>query len=234
MAVFEKLVDKTKKRFPGYKFSWEIFTDIILQNIADKPYWLDIGAGPNILIEEQPGAEFSVGLDILRPPDLHVNFKSGAYVIADSGKLPFKGDSFKFITSRYTFEHLKNPEITLDEISTVLKPGGILAMQTTNKKSPLILLARLIPFRIKKALLGRIFKNTPSGTFKTFYRMNTPRAIESSPGALRMDKLLLVEDLLCQSRLLYSISLIIFRILDKFHLSAFKSNIIAIYKKQEK
>ncbi|UCC80204.1 MAG: class I SAM-dependent methyltransferase [Candidatus Zixiibacteriota bacterium] len=233
MGVFENLVDKTKWRFPGFRFSWEIYTDIILENIADKPYWLDIGAGSNILIEEQPGAEFSVGLDILRHPELHVDHKTGAYVIADSGKLPLKNNSFNFITSRYTFEHLKNPGITLNEIFRVLKPGGTLAAQTTNKKNPLVLLARLIPFRIKKALLKRIFENTPSGTFKTYYRMNTPHTIESNPGSLRLHEIILVEDLLCQSRLLYSISLSIFRIIDKFHLGSFKNNIIVIYKKPE-
>lgn len=97
----------------------------------------------------------------------------------------------------------------------------------------MILFARLIPFKIKKTLFRKIFKNIPSGTFKTFYEMNTPEAIKTKSGSLRLHELLLVEDLLCQSRLLYSVSLILFKIINKFQLNSIKNNIIAIYKKPE-
>ncbi|UCE66030.1 MAG: class I SAM-dependent methyltransferase, partial [Candidatus Zixiibacteriota bacterium] len=198
MGIFENRVKDTKARFPGYRFSWEVYTDIILDHITDKPYWLDLGAGSNILIKEQPGAEFSVGLDIVKLPEIYVDHKIGAYVIADSGKLPFINNSFNFITSRYTFEHLKTPEITLGEIYRVLKPGGTFVMQTTNKKNPLSLFSRLIPFMIKKALFRKVFKNVPLGTFKTRYEINTPATIKAKSGSLRLQELILIEDLLCQ------------------------------------
>jgi SAM-dependent methyltransferase len=231
LGVFENLVERTKQRIPGYRFSWEIYTDIILENIADKPYWLDIGAGPNILIKEQPGAGFSVGLDIARDSDTYLDRNTGAYVIADSDKLPFKNSSYEFITARYTFEHLKNPDRALTEIHRVLKPGGVFAMQTTNKKSPLVFAARLIPFRIKRALIRKVFKGAPSDTFKTYYRMNTPQAIKSGSGHLDLHELILVEDLLCQSRPLYYMSMMISGFIEKLNLKSFKNNIIAIYKK---
>jgi SAM-dependent methyltransferase len=234
LGVFEILVEKTKRRFPGYRFSWEIFTGIILKNIADKPFWLDIGAGPNILIKEQPGAAFSVGLDIIKDTDIYIDHNTGAYVIADSRNLPFKNDSFGFVTARYIFEHLQNPENTLEEIHRILKPAGIFAMQTTNKKSPLILIARLVPFKLKRALIKNIFRNAPSDTFKTYYEINTPQAIKSKPGSLRLHDLIMVEDPLCQSKLLYSISMLIFRFIDIFQLNSLKNNIISIYKKPGK
>ncbi|UCE65917.1 MAG: class I SAM-dependent methyltransferase, partial [Candidatus Zixiibacteriota bacterium] len=178
-------------------------------------------------------AEFSVGLDIVKLPEIYVDHKIGAYVIADSGKLPFINNSFNFITSRYTFEHLKTPEITLGEIYRVLKPGGTFVMQTTNKKNPLILFSRLIPFRIKKALFRKVFKNVPLGTFKTRYEINTPATIKAKSGSLRLQELILIEDLLCQTRFLYFASLILFKIIKKFQLNSFKNNIITIYRKPE-
>ena len=231
MDVFKNLVVKTRSKYPGYRFSWEIYTEIILEKIAEKPYWLDIGAGSNIWIKEQPGAEFSVGLDIEKNAGLFIDNNTGAYVMATSENLPFKECSFNFITSRYTFEHLKIPEITLNEIHRVLKPGGTFMMQTTNRKNPAIFFARLIPFGIKKIIYKKIFKNIPSGTFKTFYRINTPEAIARQSGYLNLQKLILVEDLLCQSRFLYYASLSLFKIINKFQLDSIKNNIIAIYKK---
>lgn len=231
MEIFEKLVNKTKSKYPDYKFSWEILTGIILNNIAKKPYWLDIGARNNILIDEQLGAEFSVGLDIERQKGLKVNHNVGAYVIADSSRLPFKENSFGFITSRYTFEHLEFPQKTLDEISRVLKQNGTFAMQTTNAGSPLILMARLIPIGLKKIIFKKIFIDYPSGIFKTHYKINRPKILRKITGPLMLEKLIMVEDLLCQSRVLYAISLLIFKFIRLLKLDSYKNNIIAIYKK---
>jgi len=231
MDTFERLVEKTKKNFPGYKFSWEIYTDIILENIARKPYWLDIGAGANIWIAEQPGAEFSVGLDIERNPGLVLDNETGAFVNANSEILPFKDNSFDFITSRYTFEHLKSPEIVLDEIHRVLRPGGTFVMQTTNKNSPAVLFARLVPFRIKRAILRKLFREIPSGTYRAYYKINSPRAIKTGTGPLKLKKLILVEDIFCQSRFLYFLSNLVYNLINFLRLYSLRNNIIAVYKK---
>ena len=231
MDSFERLVEKTKKNFPGYRFSWEIYTDIILENISRKPYWLDIGAGANIWIAEQPGAEFSVGLDYEKNPGLVLDKETGAFVNANSEILPFKDNSFDFITSRYTFEHLKSPEIVLDEIHRVLRPGGTFVMQTTNKNSPVVLLARLVPFGIKRTILRKLFREIPSGTYKTHYEINTPESIRNKSGPLRLIKLFLVEDVFCQSKVLYFLSIIYFRLIKYFGLDSLRNNIIAVYRK---
>jgi ubiquinone/menaquinone biosynthesis C-methylase UbiE len=232
MDTFDKLVEKTKSNYPGYKFSWEIYTDLILENIARKPYWLDIGAGKNIWIAEQPGAEFSVGLDIEKDADMVIDRETGGYVIAESEYLPFKDNSFGFITSRYTFEHLKSPEITLDEIHRVLKAGGKFAMQTTNKFSPAVLMARAIPFKIKSKILRKLFTEIPSGTYRAYYKLNSPRTIKTGAGRLKLKKLVLVEDIFCQSRILYILSKSIFKIMNLFGLHSLRNNIIAVYEKK--
>jgi SAM-dependent methyltransferase len=199
--------------------------------VARKPYWLDIGAGPNLLIKEQPGADFAVGLDIEKPKGILTSPQESAYCIAPADVLPFKSQTFDFITSRYTFEHLQSPEKTLHEIGRVLKHDGVFVLQTTNTKNPFILLSRLIPFRIKKKLFKRLFRDNPSGIFKTRYKINRPSSIKPAYGPLILKELILVEDILCQSRLLYVVSLGLYKIIKAFGLESLKGNMIAVFQR---
>ena len=148
MANFQKYLPLIKNCFPDYKFSWEIFTEIILEQVRQEPYWLDIGARNNILIEEQPGYKFALGLDIEKPDKFYTG-ENSSFGLASIYDIPLKDNSLDFITSRYTFEHLEFPEKALHEILRVLKPEGIFLMQTTNKYNPFIAIARFIPFNIK-------------------------------------------------------------------------------------
>jgi len=166
-----------------------------------------------------------------RQKELKVNHNAGAYVVADSSRLPFKENVFGFITSRYTFEHLEFPQETLDEISRILKQNGTFTLQTTNAASPLIVMARLVPLGLKKVIFRKAFRDTPSGIFKTYYKINRPKLFRKKTGPLKLEKLIMVEDLLCQSRVLYMVSLFIFKFIRLLKLDSYKNNIIAIYKK---
>lgn len=200
--------------------------------MANKPYWLDIGAGSNILIEEQPGAELAVGIDIEKPENPFHDGERSLYCLASAYHLPFKDDSFGFITSRYTFEHLESPEKALAEAARVLKPDGLFVMQTTNKANPLVQVSRLIPFPLKKRIFKRLFRDNPSGTFRTHYRINRPSVIKSTYGPLVLEKMITVEDPLCQSRLLYHFSMMIFRLIRFFRLESLKGNMIVLFRKR--
>jgi len=207
--------------------------------VRREPYWLDIGARNNILIEEQPGYKFALGLDIEKP-DKFYKGNNSSFGLASIYEIPLKDNSLDFVTSRYTFEHLEFPEKALMEILRVLKADGILLMQTTNKHNPLIVIARLIPFGIKKMILRIFFKDNPSGTYKTFYHINKPSAIENSypsvsgRSSLALRDLILVEDILCQSDILFMISFPLYRVLRFFKLDNLMGNIICIFKKIEK
>lgn len=215
-------------KYPDYQFSWEILTEIILQNLKQKPYWLDLGAGTNILIKEQPGASLAMGVDIQKPENM-TGDELSPYCLASAYNLPFRFHSFDFITSRYAFEHLANPVHALEEIDRVLKPGGQFILQTTNKYSPLILVSRLIPFSFKKFIFRRVFKDNPSGTFKTFYKINRPSQFPSRQGELNLDKIILVEDILCQNAILFQFSFMLLKIVKLFKIESLSNNLIAIY-----
>jgi SAM-dependent methyltransferase len=226
----DRFIERIKSRFPGYKFSWEIYTEIILENVARKPYWLDIGAGPNILIEEQPGFEFAVGLDIQRPENAFAPNRS-AYCLADCAFLPFKHSSFDFITSRYTFEHLREPLAALGEVARILKPNGLFAMQTTNKNSPLVIISRMIPFGIKRRIFPVLFKDNPSGTYKAYYRINAPGTLPTRFEGLKLERLEMVEDIMRANPAFLFLSSMLYRLISLFRLESLKGNMIAIYRK---
>ncbi len=192
--------------------------------------WLDIGAGSNILIKEQPGAEYAVGVDIERWETVYRNERYG-FCEASGESLPFKANIFDFVTSRFTFEHLERPGAVLQEVSRVLKPGGVFIMQTTNKNNPLVVVSRLIPFRFKKALFAWAFKGNPSGTFRAFYRINTPRLIKLNTGSLNLERIILIEDILCQNAFFHSLSILLYRLMESFGLESLRGNMIAVYRK---
>jgi SAM-dependent methyltransferase len=199
--------------------------------VAKKPCWLDIGAGSNVLIKEQPGASLAVGIDIEKDENLFHDGEKSLYCLASAYHLPFKNDSFDFITSRYTFEHLEYPERALKEAGRVLKPDGLFVIQTTNISNPLVLLSRLIPFSLKKRIFKRLIRDNPSGTFRTHYRLNRPSAIKGAYGPLVLERLIMVEDPLCQSPLVYFFSMLIFKLIRFFRLESLKGNMIVLFRK---
>lgn len=236
MNQIEKYLPIIKKSFPDYQFSWEISTAIIVHEVAKKPYWLDIGARDNIRMKTHPGADLAVGLDLEYQDDTYIDSQT-CFALGSAYNLPFKDNAFDFITSRYTFEHLEFPEKAMLEIGRVLKADGIFLLQTTNKNNPLLIIARMIPFVLKKQLLRILFKENPCGTYKTFYKMNAPSAIEGSypetggNDKLILEKMCLVEDILCHSKFLFTISFNLYKLLRLFDLKTLEGNIIAVFKK---
>ncbi len=69
------------------------------------------------------------GTDFL---DLYPQRKEVKQCMIDSGKFPYKNNSFSEIRMYFVFEHLKNHEHTLKEAYRVLKKGGILDLKTDN------------------------------------------------------------------------------------------------------
>jgi len=235
---FDKYLPSIKKTFPDYRFSWEIATEIINREVAKKPYWVDIGARNNARLKTHQGSELAIGLDPEVRDDIYVDSQT-KFVQGSVYDLPFKESTYDFITSRYTFEHLEFPGKALAEIERALKPGGIFLLQTTNKNSPLLVIARMIPFAIKKQLLKILFKENPSGTYRTFYKLNTPSAVEKfdssiqGRGKLKLRKMYLVEDILCDSKILFTLSFYLYKLTQLFGWKSLEGNIVVVFEKVE-
>ncbi|MEE9553372.1 MAG: hypothetical protein V3W18_03655 [candidate division Zixibacteria bacterium] len=105
-------------------------------------------------------------------------------------------------------------------------------MQTTNKWNPLVIISRMIPFPIKKILFSWLFKDNPSKTFETYYQINTPDEIRRYTGSLILERLYMVEDILCQNEMFHFLSGLLYRLMILFGLDTLKGNMIAVYRKR--
>jgi SAM-dependent methyltransferase len=58
----------------------------------------------------------------------------GTFVVADIPPIPFPGDSFDFVVSFETVEHIPQDREFVREIRRVLRPGGCLLISTPNEE----------------------------------------------------------------------------------------------------
>jgi len=91
---------------------------------------LEIGPGQtfDILFKAlEDGAEYCAALDIANYPNKQ--FSEIDFKIYDGKKFPFNDKTFDLIISNDAFEHLRFPEITVEECGRVLISGGIMIVQ---------------------------------------------------------------------------------------------------------
>lgn len=97
------------------------------------------GYGLNILIDPKRklvGADISISA--LRYAKKKYGENKTLLVRVNAEKLPFNRDSFDAVVSFETIEHLKYPELFLQEIKRVLKSGGMLIISTPVRRGNLI------------------------------------------------------------------------------------------------
>jgi len=120
---------------------------------------LDIGCGKGQFldqVEESTGAS-AVGLEPAVSSDKRI-----VNATLEEAKKHFEVESFDFVTLFDVFEHLPNPDSSLIELKSLLKPGGYLLLKVPNKKSLLyrcaLQFSRLPPKAFWHKLLSRIYQ----------------------------------------------------------------------------
>lgn len=212
---------------PDYRFSWQVYSEVLEENLRYRKSWLDLGCGNNIIIAENPIQGFKIGLD----RELHPRLQSRQFCAGDAYHLPFDDESFDLITCRYLLEHLQEPERMMEEVSRILKPQGSFLLQTTNRKNLWIKLSRLIPFSLKKPLFERLHLADIAGVHETIYRMNYPELFPEYVCGMKLEKLFLIEDLLRFGKLIFGGSYLYLSVLEWLGLESHRSNILAVYRK---
>jgi SAM-dependent methyltransferase len=94
-------------------------------------------------------------------------------VCGNVNELPFRDASFDIVYGRWLVEHLKNPGVALREFHRVLKPGGKLALFTTNLFHYYGAVARVTPQWFHVWFNCRVRGFEEVDIFPTYYRANT-------------------------------------------------------------
>lgn len=212
---------------PDCRFRWDIYFSRLKENLAVSRFWLDAGAGENKIVGQYDALEFKVGLDSRNPLANRKNF-----VRAHLEASPFKNGSFDLISARYVLEHLKNPELVWTEWRRILKPGGRILIQTPNILSYISFFPRLLPYRLKRRLLLRLFGVSPKDIFRTYHRFNRFGKFKKVSG-FAVEKMILSEDMHLHFRPLFYLSFLV-HILTRFGaLANFRSTITALLRKTD-
>lgn len=214
------------RRAPDFRFRWDIYFSLLKDCLASSRFWLDAGAGENKVIGQYDSLEFKIGLDSHRPLANPKNF-----VRARLEALPFKNESFDFISSRYVLEHLEKPELVWVEWHRILKKGGRVLVQTPNILSYISFLPRLLPYRLKRYFFIRFFLISPKDIFRTHHRFNRPGKFSNLSG-FAVEKLILSEDMHLHFRPLFYLSYLMHMLTRLPGLSNFRSTITVVLKKQ--
>lgn len=170
--------DKLFKRFYNdhrYRFTTKFFANI-RSHLRPEHRVLNLGAGPTTqdpnVVKKGEAAEV-VGADI--DPVVLNNHELDRAVLIENGRLPFEDSYFDIAFSDFVLEHVEKPQQFLDEVSRVLKPGGMFFFRTPNIYHYVTIISRFSPhwFHNLIANKARGLAEKAQDPWPTFYRLNT-------------------------------------------------------------
>jgi len=125
-------------------------------------------AGRVVGIDVDPGAAGNPFLDEFRQMPA-----TGAFPLADG--------ECDLVVSDFVLEHVQDPAFFLSECRRVLKPGGRIALRTTNALGYVGLVSRLVPNRRHAKVVARAQDHRlAQDVFPTAYRCNTTRRLRKA------------------------------------------------------
>lgn len=217
-----------RKTDPTFRHRWDVYNETICSFLHPDAVWVDVGCGNNALVEQFGArAGYAVGTDIVEPE----HPSSAPFLPMRPDRLPFESGVADLVTLRFVAEHLPNIAESFAEIERVLKPGGHVVVLTTNTWSPFIFLPRILPFRLKNAILSHLYKVRDVDVMPTFHRLNSPTTMKTAVPMLELEKLEFLQDANYVRRW-------IFLIFYAWHLATrpepfrkFRTNLLAVYRK---
>ena len=177
-----------KLMLPDLVWNQEIYGAWLRRYVSKNVKWLDAGSGWRILGEDLDKIEDElvatagkvVGTDLtLDSLAKHRNIQQR--VCASLEALPFAGGSFDLVTCNMVVEHLPDPLTSLQELTRILSPNGLLVIHTPNTWSYLVFLNRTVAKLLPRSLVLRVIRASEnrgeSDVFPTFYRANSMKEL---------------------------------------------------------
>jgi ubiquinone/menaquinone biosynthesis C-methylase UbiE len=244
-AVLYKLYWKAEKLIvPGLRSSQYAYYETLRARLNDRPRWLDLGCGHQVfadwmLLEQaevMSRARPVVGLDYDHQ-SLRKHTALSCKVAGDLRRLPFPDGSFDLATANMVVEHLEDPAACLAEIRRILRPNGAFVFHTPNFLNHLVFLSSWIPGALKRKLVEFVEGRKEQDVFPTWYRLNTPGAIQrlarNAGFELRELKLVSTSAAFVMLGPVVILELLVIRLLGWRALEKFRTNIITILEKPD-
>lgn len=110
--------------------------ELIVEASAVQPHArvLDVACGPGLVVSAfAERAEHVSGIDVVpamieRARELLRGITNVELVLGDVRALPFADRSFEVVVSRFAFHHFQEPDLVLQEMRRVCKPGGCIVV----------------------------------------------------------------------------------------------------------
>jgi ubiquinone/menaquinone biosynthesis C-methylase UbiE len=217
----------------------EVFEERFRGLVHENAWVLDAGCGTGKFAAKRLRGinYFLTGLDVCETAgkNQHVNFRVGGSV----SSLPFADSSFDVIYGRWLVEHLENPVVAMREFYRVLKPGGRVAIFTTNLLHYYGGTAKVTPHWFH-LWFNRRRGFREDDIFPTFYRANTRRRLNELLVESGFQRKNIEIELVEGTAAVLSFNFVLHRLgigyeylVKRFEgLSAFRMNLIAIARKE--
>ena len=177
MAVRE-WIDRTL--YPGHGDRWDfpLFRAEVESTLKKTDVLLDLGAGAGLSTWMNFKGKVTKVWGIDPDPRVLTNRFLDEASVGTGEALPFVDGQFDVVIAHNVLEHLVHPKKVFQEVSRVLKPGGIFLVKTPNRWHYVPVVARLTPHWFHRwyySLKG----NAEDDAFPTLYRCNSVRVLET-------------------------------------------------------
>jgi SAM-dependent methyltransferase len=162
----------------------EVEGRLLAQALGPGAAVLDAGCGRRTRLSAyRPSIAHLAGVDLDEAAGAQ-NEALDRFVVADlCARLPFDDEAFDLVYANFVIEHLETPASALREWRRVLRPGGSLVFLTSNRASPYLAAARLLPNRARVAVKRIGPGAAERDVFPAAYRANTPARLSAVLGA---------------------------------------------------
>jgi 2-polyprenyl-3-methyl-5-hydroxy-6-metoxy-1,4-benzoquinol methylase len=161
----------------GYFTPDDVYESLISKVITTGVRWLDVGCGRDLFPSNPSFArtlaarcERLVGVDpsanVLENPLLH----DAHQTLIDEFETT---ERFDVATLRMVAEHIAVPHRAVAAVVRTLRPGGRVVVYTVNRRSPLTIASRIVPFSYHHGIKKLFWRTEEKDTFPVEYRMNT-------------------------------------------------------------
>lgn len=187
----DRYVHRFYRSKPGWVDGTVEFFNLMRRHAGGARRALELGPGPQSpttrFLAELCGAVDGLDLD----PDIRSNPDLRQAIVYDGARWPIPDGSYDLICADFVLEHLQDPGGTLREAARVLSPGGVLFFRTPNLFHYVSIASRFTPhwFHVwaAKRLKGRT--RADHDEYRTFYRVNTARAVRRLCKAAGLEEL---------------------------------------------